>query len=111
MKNLPYFKGGTCEKKKNIISFKGNLKALQFDTFEEFCINADTILYTYTKYKKEIDLIAYKEYIYSKKLDEDLKMDNAMKDKCFEWIISLEYDDLSKNDLYSLLGKAKKGKL
>ena len=103
-------KGGTCEKRKKIISFKGNLKTLQFNTFEEFCSNADKILYTYTKYRKEINLMAYKEYIYSRNLDENEQLNNAMRDKCFEWIISLEYDNISKNDLYSLLDLSKKGR-
>ena len=110
MKNLPYFRGGTCEEQEIELSFNGSLKALEFSTFEEFCNNADEILYTYTKHKKVINLKEYKKYIYSKKLCDDPKMDNAMKEKCFEWILSFEYDDISKNDLYSLLGKYKKGK-
>ena len=110
MKNLPYLKGGTCEKEKNTLSFSGNLKPLQFETFEEFCERADEILYVYTRYKKQIKLVEYKEYIYSKKLHENKKLDNAMKDKCFEWIMSLDYDDISINDLYSLLGLYRKGK-
>ena len=109
MKNLPYLKGGTCEKRENHISFRGELKKLMFIDFEEFCNRADEILYTYTKYKKDISLIAYKEYIYSKILSQDKKMDNAMKEKCFEWILSSEYEQISTNDLYSLLGMAKKG--
>lgn len=110
MKNLPYFKGGTCKKAKTHISFIGNLKALKFDTFEEFCNNADRILYTYTKYKKQINLVAYKDYIYSKTLSQNYNLDIVMKEKCFEWILSLEYDDMQKNDLYALLGREKKGK-
>lgn len=110
MKNLPYIKGGTCEKQENNISFKGNLKALQFEDFEEFCNKAEEILYVFNKYKNEINLLAYKEYIYNKNLSNNPKMNTAMKDKCFEWIISLEYEQISMNDLYSLLGKEKKGK-
>lgn len=110
MKNLPYFEGGTCKKNKNKLSFKGNLKALEFDDFNDFCNRADKILYTYTKYKKNINLTEYKSYIYNKTLSSNEQLDNAMKDKCFEWIISLEYDDISINDLYSLLGLEKKGK-
>lgn len=108
MKNLPYYKGGTCEKQENHLSFKGNLKELEFSTFEDFCKRADKILYIYTKYKKQINLKEYKKYIYSKTLDNEYRMSEAMKDKCFEWIISLDYDTINKNDLYSLLGKAKK---
>lgn len=110
MKNLPYYKGGTCERQENHISFNGQLKALQFETFEEFCNKADLILYTYTKYKNEINLMAYKRYIYSRKLSNNKRMDNAMKDKCFEWIMSIDYDNISMNDLYSLLGKERKRK-
>ena len=110
MKNLPYLKGGTCEKRENHISFRGELKKLMFIDFEDFCNRADIILYTYTKFKKDINLIAYKEYIYSKTLSNNQKMDNAMKEKCFEWILSLDYDFISLNDLYSLLGKEKKEK-
>lgn len=111
MKNLPYFnEGGTCKIAKNKLSFLGHLKALEFDTFEDFCTRAEEILYTYTKYQKEIDLIEYKKYIYSKQLHKSENINNAMKDKCFEWILSNEYQDTSINDLYSLLGLSKKGK-
>ena len=109
MKNLPYYKGGTCEKPKSHLSFNGHLKELKFSTFEDFCNRADKIIYTYMKYKKDIDLKAYKEYIYSKKLCSNERLDNAMKDKCFEWIISYEYEDITLNDLYALLGLYKKG--
>lgn len=111
MKNLPYFKGGTCTKQKNRLSFKGSLEQLEFETFEEFCNKADIILNTYIRNKDKIDIHAYKEYIYSKTLDSDKRLDNAMKDKCFEWIMSYEYEVLRNNDLYSLLGKSKKGNL
>lgn len=110
MKNLPYFKGGTCEKPKYRLSFRGSLKQLEFKTYEEFCNRADIILNTYIKNKNQINIHAYKEYIYSKTLSDDKRLDNAMKDKCFEWIMSYEYEILKNNDLYSLLGKAKKGK-
>lgn len=111
MKNLPYFKGGTCKNQEIHISFKGILKELEFVDFEDFCNKADKILYIYTKYKNEINLVAYKNYIYSKKFSNDMRLDNAMKEKCFEWVISIDYENISKNDLYSLLGKQKKGKL
>lgn len=110
MKNLPYHKGGSCEKQKIELSFSGNLKELEFDTFEDFCKRANEILYVYTKYKKQIKLIEYKTYIYNKTLSQNKQLDNAMKDKCFEWIISLDYDEITINDLYSLLGLEKKGK-
>ena len=106
MKNLPYFKGGTCEKQKNKLLFKGNLKELEFTDFEDFCNRAVAILNTYKKYK--VDRHSYKEYIYSKNFNTNL--DSAIKDKCFEWILSSEYEKISKNDLYSLLGLVKKGK-
>ena len=108
MKNLPYFKGGTRQKQEYRLSFKGNLKELEFSDFEDFCNRAETILYIYTKYK--VDRHSYKEYIYGKKLHENKKIDNSLKDKCFEWIMSSEYDEVSMNDLYSLLGMIKKGK-
>jgi hypothetical protein len=82
---------------------------LQFTDFEDFVNRADEIIYTYMKYKNEIDLMAYKDYIYSKKLNDNPAWDNAIKDKCFEWIISYEYEDITINDLYSLLGVIKKG--
>jgi hypothetical protein len=109
MKNLPYFKGGYCEKPKNHLSFNGKFNVLQFTDFEDFVNRADEIIYTYMKYKNEIDLMAYKDYIYSKKLNDNPAWDNAIKDKCFEWIISYEYEDITINDLYSLLGVIKKG--
>lgn len=107
MKNLPYFKGGTRQKQEYHLSFKGSLKELEFDNYEDFCKRADEILYTYTKYK--VDRHSYKKYIYSRKLSDEPTMDNALKDKCFEWIISNEYEKIDKNDLYSLLGMIKKG--
>lgn len=110
MKNLPYFGGGACKKQEIHLSFKGNLKELEFVSFEDFCKRADKILLTYIKYKNEIPLIGYKQYIYNKKLNENEKLNEAMKDKCFEWIMSSEYDEISMNDLYSLLGMEKKGK-
>lgn len=108
MKNLPYFKGGTCENKEYSLSLNGNLKELEFDTFEDFVNRADEILYVYTKYK--VDRHSYKKYIYSKKLSDNETMNNSLKDKCYEWIMSNEFEDISKNDLYSLLGMIKKGK-
>lgn len=111
MKNLPYFRGGTCEKQKNHISFSNELKGLQFNNFEEFCNKAEIILNIYIKNKNKINIHEYKNYIYSKKLSNNPKLDIAMKDKCFEWIMSYEYDEIRINDLYSLLGKGKKGKI
>jgi hypothetical protein len=108
MKNLPYYKGGTRQKQEFHLSFKGNLKELEFVDFEDFCNRADIILKTYIKYRKEIDRKAYKEYIYSKKFNTTI--DDALKDKCYEWILSSEYELISKNDLYSLLGMIKRGK-
>lgn len=110
MKNLPYYKGGTCEKQKYRLSFNGNLKNLEFSTYEEFCCKAELIFYTFSRYRKEVNFIAYKEYIYSKKLDDDPRLNNAMHDKCLEWILGCEYEPISLNDLYSLIGIAKKGK-
>lgn len=103
MKNLPYYKGGTCKKEINNLSFKGNLKELQFTTYEDFCKRADIILYTYLR--NNVDSKAYKEYIYSRTLNENEILDRAMKDKCYEWL----FDNISTNDLYSLLGMAKRG--
>ncbi len=110
MLNLPYYKGGTCKKTEIHLSFKGNLKELEFISFEDFCNRADKILCTYIRNKKDIPLLEYKKYIYDKKLNDDEKLNEAMKDKCFEWIMSSEYDEISMNDLYSLLGMEKKGK-
>lgn len=107
MKNSPYW-GGTRQKQEYKLSFNGNLKELKFTDFEDFCNRADIIRYTYIKYRKLICLNAYKEYIYSK--DFHTNIDEALKDKCFEWILSYEYDKVSKNDLYSLLGMIKRGK-
>ena len=110
MKNLPYYKGGTCKKVEYNISFSGNLKKLKFETFEDFCERADEILYTYTKYKNQINFMAYKTYIYKHKFCDNETLDNALKDKCFEWIMSIDYEPLEKNVLYGMLGKMKKEK-
>ena len=54
-------------------------------------------------------MIEYKNYIYYQhKFSNNDRVDLAAKDKCFEWIMSYEYEKLSKNDLYSLLGKIRK---
>lgn len=108
MKNLPYYKGGTRQKQKFHLSFKGNLKELEFTDYEDFCNRADEILKAYTKCKNTLIRKAYKEYIYSKQFNTNLE--DALKDKCYEWILSGEYEKVSKNDLYSLLGMIKKGK-
>lgn len=110
MKNLPLYKGGTCKNRDYTISFNGNLKNLEFTTFEEFCNRADEILYTYMRYKKDINLIGYKKYIYEHKFCDNEALDNAAKDKCFEWILSLEYEHIPKNDLYTMLGLINKEK-
>lgn len=108
MKNLPYYKGGTRQKQEYHLSFKGNLQELEFTDYEDFCNRADEILATYIKYQTESIRKAYKNYIYSKQFNTNL--DDALKDKCYEWILSSEYEIISKNDLYSLLGMIKKGK-
>jgi len=108
MKNLPYYKGGTCEKTQYHISFNGDLKDLQFDTFEDFCQRADEILYTFMKHEKEIDLVSYKKYIYDHDFCENDTLNNAIKDKCYEWILSYKYDEMKKNVLYAMLGLLKK---
>lgn len=103
-------KGGSCKEKGNSLSFMGISKKLQFETFEEFCSRADEILEEFIEAtnKKQLRLLDYKNYIYKHKFCNNESLNLAAKDKCFEWIMSYEYDKLSKNDLYSLLGKIRK---
>ena len=107
MKNQPC-RGGYCETSKNRLSFKGRLNALEFDTFEDFCSRCDEIIYVFEKYKNEIDLSEYKAYIYKHKFCNNEQLNNAICDKCFEWIISYDYEPLAKNTLYALLGLKRK---
>ena len=103
-------RGGYCKEQENSLSFMGLNKKLQFETFEEFCSRADEILHEFTMamYKNQFKLLDYKNYIYKHKFSNNDRVDLAAKDKCFEWIMSYEYEKLSKNDLYSLLGKIRK---
>lgn len=108
MKNLPYYKGGTCKIKEIHLSFKGNLAELEFTDFEDFCNRADRILQVYIENKSQISIRAYQNYIHTKTFTDNEKINEAIQDKCFEWIMSSEYEKISKNDLYSLLGLLRK---
>jgi hypothetical protein len=108
MKNNPG--GGSCKEQENSLSFMGISKKLQFETFEEFCNRADELL---EEYKLEliddkINMLNYKRYIYSRKFCNNESLNLTAIEKCFEWIMSYEYEKLNKNDLYSLLGKIRK---
>lgn len=86
---------------------------LKFETFTEFCNRADEILEAFkiaTIYPR-FSINEYKNYIYKgHKFSDNYERDMLAKDKCFEWLMSYMYEDMSINDLYSVLGQLKKGK-
>lgn len=86
---------------------------LKFETFTEFCNRADEILEAFkiaTMYP-HFSISEYRKYIYNQhKFSDNYERDMLAKDKCFEWLMSYKYEDMSINDLYSVLGQLKKGK-
>lgn len=106
-------KGGTCKNIESSLSFKGLNKKLQFETYEEFCNRADEILdiFRILIHDPRFSMVEYKNYIYYQhKFCESFMNDLAAKDKCFEWLMSYEYEYISKNDLYAMLGKIREEK-
>ena len=86
---------------------------LKFETFTEFCNRADEILYIFKILVKNnlLNWKEYKKYIYEKhKFSDNEERDLLVKDKCWLWLMSYEYEPMEKNDLYSTLGYLKKGK-
>lgn len=104
--------GGYCKKEQNKLSFIGTLQQrLIFDSFEEFYNRADEILETFKVLLENprFNWKEYKNYIYYQhRFCEDFNIDMQAKDKCFEWIMSYEYEYVSKNDLKSVLGQIRK---
>ena len=104
--------GGYCKKEQNKLSFIGTLQQrLIFDSFEEFYNRADEILETFKVLLENprFNWKEYKNYIYYQhRFCEDYSIDMQAKDKCFEWIMSYEYEYVSKNDLKSVLGQIRK---
>lgn len=88
------------------------IEKIKFQTFTEFCSRADEILYNFIILKKEgkISCSKYKEYIYNHNFSENEERDLLIKEKCWEWIMSYEYEPMEKNDLFSVLGQLKKGR-
>lgn len=86
---------------------------LRFQTFTEFCNRASEILETFkiaTMYP-QFSIREYQKYIYNQhKFSDNYERDMLAKDKCYEWLMSYKYEDMSLNDLYSVLGQLKKGK-
>ena len=87
-------------------------KQLMFETFTEFCNRADEILNAFkiAIIYPRFSVNEYKNYIYKQhKFSDNYERDMLAKDKCFEWLMSYKYEDMEKNDLYSVLGFLKKG--
>ena len=103
-------RGGYCKCNENSLSFIGLNERLQFETFEEFCNRADEILEIFKTLMKDsrFKMLEYKNYIYEHKFCDNFNYDLAAKEKCFEWLMSYEYEEVSKNDLYSILGRIRK---
>ena len=88
------------------------INKLRFETFTEFCRRADEILDTFIMLRKEnkVSNKEYKKYIYENhKFSDNQERDLLIKDKCWSWMMSSEYEVMCKNDLYSVLGQLKKG--
>lgn len=103
--------GGYCQDDENSLSFIRLKEKLQFETFEEFCSRADEILNAFkvAVQNPRFSWKEYKNYIYHQhKFSHSHIKDLMAKDKCFEWIMSYQYEYISKNDLYSILGILKK---
>lgn len=86
---------------------------LKFDTFTEFCSRANEILNVFKKEikKEKITIKKYQEYIYKEhNFSDSEERDVLVKEKIWEWIMSYEYEKMNINDLYSVLGRIKKGK-
>lgn len=81
---------------------------LKFETFTDFCSRADEILDAF--YNEDVNWKMYKNYIYNEhKFSDNNERDQLIKDKCWCWMMSREYEPMLKNDLYSVLGQLKKG--
>lgn len=88
-------------------------KKLLFQTFTEFCERAEEILQAFkiASMYPRFSINEYKNYIYKQhKFSKNSERDMLAKDKCFEWLMSYKYEQMSINDLYSVLGFIKKGK-
>lgn len=86
---------------------------LMFETFTEFCERADEILQTFkdAMMYHEFSMSEYRNYIYKQhKFSNNSNRDIAVKDKCWEWLMTYKYEDMSKNDLYCTLGQLRKGR-
>jgi len=86
---------------------------LEFDDFGDFCNRADKILESFKERvkKEEISISDYKRYIYEEhKFCDNELMDMTAKDKCWQWIMSYEYEPMDKNDLFCVLGNIRKDK-
>ena len=80
---------------------------LYFKTFAEFCDRADEILEAFkiAVMFPTFSISEYKHYIYNQhKFSDNFERDMLAKDKCFEWLMSYKYEQMNKNDLYSVLG-------
>ena len=96
------------EKKFTVVTRYGRII---FDSFEEFYNRADEILETFKVLLENprFNWKEYKNYIYYQhRFCEDYSIDMQAKDKCFEWIMSYQYEYVSKNDLKSVLGQIRK---
>jgi hypothetical protein len=88
-------------------------KELEFETFTEFCNRAKEILNEFKcEIKKgKIDIKEYQDYIYNNhNFSDSEERDVLVKEKIWEWIMSYEYEKMNINDLYSVLGRIKKGR-
>lgn len=85
---------------------------LLFETFTEFCDRADEILahFKIALDNPRFDLEKYQKYIYSHNFSDNRDRDIGAKDKIWEWLMTYQYEEMNKNDLYSTLGQLRKGR-
>lgn len=84
---------------------------MKFETFTEFCQRAEEIREWFTKLYKinELKALKYKKYIYSHKFTNNAICNESCQNKAWEWCLSLIYEEVPLNDLYSTLGNIPKG--
>lgn len=80
---------------------------LEFEDFSDFCSRADEILEEFKRRVEsgELNISKYRKYIYDEHTfcNNEL-MDMTAKDKCWQWLMSYEYEPMDKNDLFCILG-------
>lgn len=85
-------------------------KEMKYDTFTEFVNRAEELreMYAIRDNTPSFLMDEYRNYVYSHVFKS--RYEDAINNLCWDWLLSNCYDDVSINDLYSMLGQIKKGK-